>query len=73
LARPVSLRHRLLPVVVALAAGAMLSGCGRKALPEVPKAEQPAEANPLIGFGTPAPVQKKTEKPKRDFFLDPLL
>lgn len=66
-----------LRLVVATAAVAALSvslgGCGRRSVPEVPKAEQPAANNPLIGFSQPAPKKVEKPKPKRDFVLDPLL
>ena len=70
-----SLARLALPLLAAgLAVG--LTGCGRKADPELPVIERKAEPRPVgIPIGptpieTPAPAQPK---PKTPFFLDVLL
>lgn len=65
---------RLLLVPTAVVVGSLLlSGCGRKADPEMPSLTGPVEARPV---GIPiAPTAPKPEKPaeKKSFLLDFLL
>ena len=65
---------RLLLVPTAVVVGSLLlSGCGRKADPEMPRVDGPTETRPV---GIPiAPIAPKPEKPveKKSFLLDFLL
>lgn len=68
-----TVRFLLVSTIVVVGA-ATLSGCGRKAEPEMPRATGPIEARPVgipIGPTTPAPEAAKPQK--KSFLLDPLL
>lgn len=66
---------RLLAAAFLLVAAVGLSGCGRKAEPEMPSLAKPAEARPVgipIGPTAPAPAVTKPAE-KKPFLLDFLL
>lgn len=65
---------RLLVSALVLVAGFALSGCGRKAEPELPTVGKSTEMRPVgipIGPTAPAPAAKPAEK--KPFLLDFLL
>lgn len=65
---------RILLVPTMVAAALLVSGCGRKAEPELPRAAAPAQARPVgIPIGPTAPEADTAKPQKKSFLLDPLL
>ena len=64
---------RILLVPATVACALLVSGCGRKAEPELPRTPAPAALRPVgipIGATTP---EAETKPQKKSFLLDPLL
>jgi hypothetical protein len=69
-----SLLLRLATVGLVAVAATSLSGCGRRANPEVPGAPGARADRPIgIPIGPTAEETKPAPKEKKPFFLDPLL
>lgn len=66
---------RLAAAALVLVAALALSGCGRKADPELPSLAKPEAARPVgIPIGPTAPAPAETRKPeKKPFLLDFML